>query len=127
METELASVREDLVDTINAYVVKAVDSSKIKDMYEPTKEEPVVIFFRRTIPVIYEGPANEEEIFETLSAYKDICVRDLTDTSFEHLTQAATGATTGDWLVQFFKVIYLFVFTLKTLTLNISKNIAYPR
>merc|ERR1711910_191367 len=36
-------------------------------------------------------------------AYRDPCVKDLTDTSFEHLTQAATGATTGDWLVQFFK------------------------
>ena len=25
--------------------------------------------------------------------------RSLTDEDFEHLTQAATGATTGDWLV----------------------------
>ena len=36
-------------------------------------------------------------------AYKDPCTKDLTDTSFEHLTQAGTGATTGDWLVMFFK------------------------
>jgi hypothetical protein len=26
----------------------------------------------------------------------------LTDESFEHLTQAATGATTGDWFVKFY-------------------------
>ena len=29
-------------------------------------------------------------------------VVDLTSDSFEHLTQAATGATTGDWLVEFY-------------------------
>jgi thioredoxin-like negative regulator of GroEL len=29
-------------------------------------------------------------------------VQELTDSSFEHLTQAASGATTGDWLVMFF-------------------------
>lgn len=26
-------------------------------------------------------------------------VKELNDDSFEHLTQVATGATTGDWLV----------------------------
>jgi len=29
-------------------------------------------------------------------------VRELTDDNFEHDTQAATGATTGDWLVEFY-------------------------
>jgi len=29
-------------------------------------------------------------------------VVDLTSKSFEHLTQAATGHTTGDWLVKFY-------------------------
>jgi len=29
-------------------------------------------------------------------------VRDLTDTDFEAVTQAATGQTTGRWLVQFY-------------------------
>jgi hypothetical protein len=43
-------------------------------------------------------------MLETLLAYKETCVKDLTDTSFEHLTQASTGATTGDWLVMFYKV-----------------------
>jgi thiol-disulfide isomerase/thioredoxin len=28
-------------------------------------------------------------------------VVELTDSNFEHLTQASTGATTGDWLVAF--------------------------
>ena len=103
METELAGVREDLVETINAWVVKAIDS-KVIDLVNPKAKLPQVVFFRKTIPVIYDGAANEDDIHETIMAYKEPCVRDLTDTSFEHQTQAATGATTGDWLIHFFKV-----------------------
>ena len=40
---------------------------------------------------------------EAISGYKDPCVKDLTDVNFEHLTQASTGATTGDWFVYFYK------------------------
>ena len=105
METELAGVREDLVETINAWVVKAIDS-KVIDLINPKAKLPQVVFFRRTIPVIYDGAANEDDIHETIMAYKEPCVRDLTDTSFEHQTQAATGATTGDWLIHFFKVTW---------------------
>lgn len=103
MEVELATVREDLVDSINAWVVKAI-KSKWRSRYSPgDPEEPLVVFFRKQWPVLYDGPANEEVLLETLLAYKDRCTQDLTDTSFEHLTQAATGATTGDWLIEFFK------------------------
>ncbi len=101
METEMAAIREDLVETINAWVVKAIDSP-MKKLFSPTKDN-LVVFLRRQSPVIYDGPANEEELLETLMFYKEPCMKDLTDTSFEHLTQAATGATTGDWLVVFFK------------------------
>ena len=45
------------------------------------------------------GPANEEVLLDTLIRMKEPGVKELTDSTFEHLTQAATGATTGDWLV----------------------------
>ena len=48
------------------------------------------------------GPANEEVMLETLVRMKEPGTKELTDSTFEHLTQAATGATTGDWLVMFF-------------------------
>ena len=51
---------------------------------------------------IITGPANEEVMLETLVRMKEPGVQELTDSTFEHLTQAATGATTGDWLVMFF-------------------------
>ena len=48
------------------------------------------------------GPANEEVMLETLVRMKEPGTKELTDTTFEHQTQAATGATTGDWLIMFF-------------------------
>ena len=45
------------------------------------------------------GPANEEVLLDTLIRMKEPGVKELTDSTFEHLTQAASGATTGDWLV----------------------------
>jgi len=100
-ERELAAIREDLVDSINAWVVKSVNSP-LRQLFSPDPE-PTIVFFRNQIPVLYDGPPNDEEMLETLLAYKETCVKDLTDTSFEHMTQAATGATTGDWLVMFYK------------------------
>ena len=50
----------------------------------------------------FSGPANEEIMLDTLLKYKEPGVQELTDSTFEHQTQAATGATTGDWLVMFF-------------------------
>ena len=41
-------------------------------------------------------------MLNTLVRYKEPGVQELTDSSFEHLTQAASGATTGHWLVMFF-------------------------
>ena len=50
----------------------------------------------------FAGPANEEIMLDTLVRYKEPGVKELTDSTFEHQTQAATGETTGDWLVIFF-------------------------
>jgi len=101
-EAELAAIREDLVDSINAWVVKASPNTEMKSLYNPYPV-PTVVFFRDRSPVLYDGPANDEVMLDTLYAYKDLCTQDLTDTSFEHLTQASSGATTGDWLVSFGK------------------------
>jgi len=101
-EAELAAIREDLVDSINAWVVKASPETEMKALYNPDPV-PTIVFFRDRAPVLYDGPANEEVMLDTLYQFKDTCMQDLTDTSFEHLTQAASGATTGDWLVSFQK------------------------
>jgi len=46
---------------------------------------------------------NEEELLSKLNRCTEPAVKALNDENFEHLTQASTGATTGDWLVMFSK------------------------
>jgi hypothetical protein len=42
---------------------------------------------------------NDEVMLDTFIQNKDPAVNHLNDDSFEHLTPAASGATTGDWFV----------------------------
>jgi len=102
-ESELASIREDFIDMLqgDGYFVKLVDSPLVDSLTPPT-EKPVTVMFRQGNPVLYEGPANGEVMMDTFVAYREPGIKELTDTTFEHLTQAASGATTGDWLVLFF-------------------------
>ncbi|KAJ8925757.1 hypothetical protein NQ315_009605 [Exocentrus adspersus] len=97
---ELTALREDLVETLNSWVVK-VEDSQMTRLYSP-EPEPVLVFFRHGIPLLYDGPLNDELILHTFTSNKDPVAKELTDETFEHLTQAATGATTGDWFVMFY-------------------------
>merc|ERR1719420_538487 len=103
-EDELTSAREDMIDVMDGdgWVVKLVDSPMVEEYAVGRTDQPVIVMFRNGLPVIYDGPANEEVMLDTLVRYKEPGVKELTDSTFEHLTQAATGATTGDWLVMFF-------------------------
>ncbi|KZC07712.1 PREDICTED: uncharacterized protein LOC107185988 [Dufourea novaeangliae] len=99
-ENEMIHLREDLVDSLFAWVVKVVDSH-LRELYSPD-EEPVLVFFRYGIPLLYDGPLNDEEILSMFTENKEPTVKELTDDTFEHLTQASSGATTGDWFVMFY-------------------------
>lgn len=99
-ETELTNLREDLVDSLNAWVVQVQDSQMTR-LYTPDPE-PALVFFRHGVPLLYHGPLNDELILHTFKSNKDPVAKELTDETFEHLTQAATGATTGDWFVMFY-------------------------
>jgi len=103
-EGELTSIREDMIDVMDGdgWVVKLMDSPLVEEYAVGKTDQPVIVMFRNGLPVIYDGPANEEIMLDTLVRYKQPGVQELTDSTFEHQTQAATGATTGDWLVMFF-------------------------
>lgn len=47
------NIREDLVETTNAWVVKANGSPLVK-LYSPSKE-PAIVFFRHGVPLLYDG------------------------------------------------------------------------
>lgn len=97
LETHLYNLRNELKESIGARVVKAHNSQLVR-LYSPTKE-PAIVFFRHGVPLLYDGPANEDAIFMRFDENKSPVVRELADVNFEHLTQASTGATTGDWFI----------------------------
>ena len=47
----------------------------------------------------FSGPMEGDAFAEFVTTNREPRVVALNDASFEHLTQASTGATTGDWLV----------------------------
>lgn len=75
--------------------------SQLARLYSPTKE-PAVVFFRHGVPFLYDGPVNEDALIGKLIQNKDPNVKELSDENFEHLTQASSGATTGDWFIMLY-------------------------
>lgn len=90
-------LREDFQQSLDAVVVKAVNS-QLTRLYSPGKE-PALVFFRHGVPLLYDGPLNEDSVLQLFQQNKDPSVKELSDETFEHLTQASSGATTGDWFV----------------------------
>ena len=57
LESQLLSIREDLVDTLNAWVIKVESSSFVTNFTlakEPHKT-PRVVFFKHGVPMLYDG------------------------------------------------------------------------
>ncbi|KAL7740050.1 hypothetical protein ACLKA6_016892 [Drosophila palustris] len=98
-EEMLANVQEELKQTLGASVVQAHESNLIH-IYDPSRE-PALLYFRRGIPILYNGDINGEEILHFFNDNREPAVKELSDENFEHLTQASTGATTGDWFIFF--------------------------
>lgn len=46
-----------------------------------------------------------------LTENKELAVKTLTDDTFEHLTQASSGATTGDWFIMLYVIQLIFYFS----------------
>ncbi|XP_055371798.1 thioredoxin domain-containing protein [Condylostylus longicornis] len=99
-EVAIENLQVDLKENLNADVVK-ISNSPMVSIYDPTKE-PALIMFRKGIPLLYHGNVNEDEILMHFSENREPVAKELSDANFEHLTQAATGATTGDWFIFFY-------------------------
>jgi thiol-disulfide isomerase/thioredoxin len=99
-ESVLNNLQKELANNFNGETVKVINS-QLTRLYSPTKE-PVLVFFRHGIPLLYNDVPSEDLILHTFVSNKDPVVKELNDETFEHLTQAATGATTGDWFVMFY-------------------------
>lgn len=84
-------------------VVKVEDSQLLR-IYNPLKREPTLIFLRNGSPILYppSDPDSAEEIYQFFNENREPIIKELDDSNFEHLTQASTGSTTGNWLVFFY-------------------------
>lgn len=94
----MSNLVEDFKEHLDAITVKAFNSQLVR-LYNPTAKEPALVFFRHGIPILYEGPLDEDTIVHHFSENKEPTVRELNDETFEHLTQATSGSTTGDWFI----------------------------
>ena len=99
-EQHMLTLKGDLLENLKAETLSAVDSQLVR-LYSP-KKEPALVFFRHGVPLLYDGPVAEAEIYDLFNANRDPVVKELSDTNFEHLTQASSGSTTGDWLIMFY-------------------------
>ncbi|XP_053680957.1 thioredoxin domain-containing protein [Anopheles nili] len=99
-EDILFKLKQEIEDNLQAHAVKAISSSMVR-LYCPSKE-PAVVYFRHGVPLLYDGPVEEDALIGKLIQNKDPNVKELSDETFEHLTQASSGATTGDWFIMFY-------------------------
>ncbi|KAL0129464.1 hypothetical protein PUN28_001624 [Cardiocondyla obscurior] len=102
---EVVNFHDDLPFLKSIRIFKAVNSQLLQ-LYSNAKE-PVILFFRHGLPLMYDStdltPDKEnEDIIAMFEENKAPTVKELTDDTFEHLTQASTGATTGDWFIMFY-------------------------
>uniref|UniRef100_A0A224Z5L9 Thioredoxin/protein disulfide isomerase n=1 Tax=Rhipicephalus zambeziensis TaxID=60191 RepID=A0A224Z5L9_9ACAR len=100
VEQILNAKQEELSDDYGVGVVKVVSKPKVEERYGITSR-PAIVFFRQSVPALFEGRHDPDSIMEWIGQSLEPAVKALDDESFEHLTQAATGATTGNWLVVF--------------------------
>ncbi|XP_063705990.1 uncharacterized protein LOC134835069 isoform X2 [Culicoides brevitarsis] len=103
LEKVLDSIVDDLQKLQNPTKAIKVLSSNLVRLYSPSKE-PAIVFFRRGTPLLvdHDIAVNADTLLMHLTENEEPVVKELTDATFEHLTQASTGATTGDWLVFFY-------------------------
>ncbi|CAO1312244.1 unnamed protein product [Diamesa hyperborea] len=100
-EQSLVTLKDELTETLSAKVFK-LENSQLVRLYNPQKKEPAIVFLRKGVPLLYDEADNHHDIFDFFNHNRDPIVKELDDSNFEHLTQASSGSTTGDWLVQFY-------------------------
>nr|CAG4641794.1 EOG090X0856 [Eurycercus lamellatus] len=103
--TEARDLRFDCKPLLQNQVTNVETATSLALNFTSEKEsaKPLVVYYRHSIPMLYDGPSNEEIMLDTFVQNQQANVNTLNDDSFEHLTQAASGATTGDWFVMFYR------------------------
>ncbi|EDV25278.1 uncharacterized protein TRIADDRAFT_55148 [Trichoplax adhaerens] len=94
---------KELSSTDSQVKLGKLDATKYRHLAEKHNvgRLPALLYFRKRVPLLYTGNLAVDSISIWLDENRKSFVRRLDEDNFEHLTQASTGATTGDWLIQF--------------------------
>jgi hypothetical protein len=97
------ALEQDIRDTLDGKIFK-MENSHLQRIYDFNREEAALIFIRKGSALLYPKDSKDsaEDIFDYFNEHREPITKELDDSNFEHLSQASTGATTGDWLVQFY-------------------------
>ncbi|KAG8193607.1 hypothetical protein JTE90_000240 [Oedothorax gibbosus] len=98
-EVLLGGMSKEIEENLGVLVARIREPS-LKSRYG-VKKVPAMAYVRNNMTAMYDGLFEFEEVYAWLQDNRFPATAELDDSSFEHLTQAATGATTGDWLVMF--------------------------
>ncbi|XP_077993660.1 protein disulfide-isomerase A6 homolog isoform X2 [Glandiceps talaboti] len=98
--TEIAKVANKLKDDKEVVVGLVTDPEL--HLEHGVASTPTVIYFRERFPILYTDELQADAIVNFVNENLVPSSQPLTNENFEHLTQASSGATTGDWLVLFY-------------------------
>lgn len=98
-EVLLGGMSKELEDNLGTLVVR-LKKPDLRSQYG-VKSLPALVYIRKNKTASYDGAFEIDSLYAWFQENMEPVTVDLDDQSFEHLTQAATGATTGDWLVIF--------------------------
>lgn len=98
-EVLLGGMSKELEENLGVLVARLKETG-LRSRYG-VKKVPTMVYIRNNITAMYDGKFEFDELYAWLQDNRFPATAELDDSSFEHLTQAATGATTGDWLVMF--------------------------
>lgn len=98
-EVLLGGMSKELEENLGVLVARLKEPA-LRSRYG-VKKVPAMAYIRNNVTAMYDGKFEFDELYAWLQDNRFPATAELDDSSFEHLTQAATGATTGDWLVMF--------------------------
>lgn len=99
-ENQVQEWNEEIQKSLEIPVLKIEGSLDVAKEFGLAKL-PSLLFFRKGKAIIYDESIVDGDLLDWLQTNWESSLRSLDDESFEHLTQASTGATTGDWFVLF--------------------------
>ncbi|CAK9302802.1 unnamed protein product [Gordionus sp. m RMFG-2023] len=101
---EVLAELEHIDDDAGRYGIEMIKVNNIEEAKEHgVTTFPALIFWRKEIPILYDGEWDDDAVLKWLLSHKESVVRELNDENFDKITQVAQGGASGDWFVLFYE------------------------